>query len=203
MQPFSAPVIIYARYSQAIGYMGGTRNQMSFVVAKAKDGQNPKIVAKRIEDKTGLKARSWDDFKYDTIKYYFEHTGIPINFGITVVLGFIIGSVICGQTFYIFVIENLRQFAALKAIGVTNKQILAMVLTQGLLVGIIGFSIGIGLTSIFMAKASVNVPAFKGFYLPWQVALGSFVAVFLIIIISSLASIRKVLVLDPAIVFRG
>jgi len=203
MQPFSAPVIIYARYSQAINYLGGTRNQMSFVVAKAKDGQDPKIIAKKIEDQTGLKARSWDDFKFDTIKYYFKHTGIPVNFGITVVLGFIIGSVICGQTFYIFVIENLRQFAALKAIGVTNKQILMMVLTQGLLVGIIGFSIGIGLTSLFMAQGSANVPAFKGFYLPWQVALGSFAAVFLIILISSLASIRKVLVLDPAIVFRG
>ncbi len=203
MQPFSAPVIIYSRYSQAINYVGKTRNEMSFVLAKAKDGISPKEVASRIEANTNLKARSWDDFRFDTVSYYFWHTGIPINFGITVILGFIIGAVISGQTFYIFVIENLRQFAALKAIGVTNKQILTMVLTQGAVVGFVGFSIGIGLTSVFLAKASVSIPAFKGFYLPWQIALGTFAAVFLIIIISSLVSIRKVLVLDPAIVFRG
>ena len=35
--------------------------------------------------------------------------------GITVALGFIVGAAVVGQTFYIFVLENLRQFGALKA----------------------------------------------------------------------------------------
>ena len=39
-----------------------------------------------------------------------EKTGIPINFGITVVLGFIVGTAIAGQTFYLFTVENLKQF---------------------------------------------------------------------------------------------
>lgn len=202
-QPFSVPVIIFARYSQAIKYLPPGRNKMSFVLAKVKEDFDLNEVAKKIEEQTNLKAKTWRQFKADTINYFMTHTGIPINFGITVLLGFIIGAVISGQTFYIFVIENLRQFGTLKAIGVNNRKIIMMVLTQAAVVGFIGFSIGIGLTSIFFSKVGKSVPAFQGFYLYWQVVVGTAAAVFLIMIIASFASIRKVFKLDPAIVFRS
>jgi putative ABC transport system permease protein len=176
---------------------------MSFVVAKTQDGFNVKDVAKKISKQTNLKAQTWEEFRDETFNYYISHTGIAINFGITVLLGFIIGAVISGQTFYIFVVENLKQFGALKALGVTNKKILQMVLTQAAVVGSIGYAFGIGLTSIFFKNVSGGASAFKGFFLPWQVVVGVAVAVVLIMIISSVISIRKVFVLDPAIVFRG
>jgi putative ABC transport system permease protein len=49
-----------------------------------------------------------------------------------VLLGFIVGAAVTAQTFYLFVIENLRQFGALKAIGATNRQIGTMVMLQAL-----------------------------------------------------------------------
>ena len=57
-----------------------------------------------------------------TIDYYLRYTGIPFNFGITALLGFLVGTAIAGQTFYNFTIENLKQFGALKAMGMTNLQ---------------------------------------------------------------------------------
>jgi putative ABC transport system permease protein len=126
-----------------------------------------------------------------------------VNFGITVALGFIVGAAVVGQTFYIFVLENLRQFGSLKAIGVTNRTILRMVLLQSMVVAGIGYAMGIGLCAAFFeltSRISINL---RGFELPWQVAAGTAGAVFVIIIIASLASVRKVMVLDPAIVFRG
>ena len=202
-QPFSVPVIIFARYSQAIKYLPSGRNKMSFVLAKTKDGFDSNEVANKIEEQTNLKAETWQEFKADTIDYFMTHTAIPINFGVTVLLGFIIGVVISGQTFYIFVIENLRQFGTLKAIGINNRKIVMMVLTQAMMVGFIGFGIGIGLTSIFFSRVGQSVPAFQGFYLYPQVVIGTAVAVFLIMIIASFASVRKVFTLDPAIVFRS
>jgi putative ABC transport system permease protein len=126
-----------------------------------------------------------------------------VNFGITVALGFIVGAAVVGQTFYIFVLENLRQFGALKAMGVSNGTILRMVLLQALIVASIGYAIGIGLCAGFFevsSRVSINL---RGFELPWQVAVGTAIAVLIIIIIASIASIRKVMVVDPAIVFRG
>ncbi len=200
---FSSPVLMYSRYSEAVRYVAQSRNKMSFVIAKAKEGADVEEVVKKINEQTDLKAQTWEEFKNSTLTYYLTHTGIAINFGITVLLGFIIGAVISGQTFYIFVVENLRQFAVLKAIGITNKKILKMVLTQAAVVGSIGYAIGIGLTSIFFSKVSGGASAFKGFYLPWEIALGSAFAVVLIMIIVSFISVRKVFVTDPAIVFRG
>jgi len=41
------------------------------------------------------------------------------------------------------------------------------------------------------------------FFMPWQVLVMTAIAVFLIVLLASLLSIRRVLVVDPAIVFRG
>ena len=67
---------------------------------------------------------------WDCIRYYLKNTGIPINFGITIAVALIVGTVVAGQTFYLFTVENLKQFGALKAIGVTNWRLIGMILLQ-------------------------------------------------------------------------
>jgi putative ABC transport system permease protein len=201
--PFTTFPVVYTKYSSAMNYIGRMRKQMSFVLVHACPGEEPHALAKKISAETGLKALTWQDFSFATIGFYLKRTGIPVNFGITVALGFIVGAAVVGQTFYIFVLENLRQFGSLKAIGVTNRTILRMVLLQSMVVAGIGYAIGIGLCAAFFeltSRVSINL---RGFELPWQVAAGTAGAVFVIISIASLASVRKVMVLDPAIVFRG
>jgi putative ABC transport system permease protein len=200
--PFLTFPIVYMKYSEVKRVVPPTRNMMSFILVKS-DGTIPaEHLTQRIADKTGLQAVTKQDFLWQNITYYLENTGIAINFGITVMLGFVIGAVVCGQTFYLFVVENLKQFGALKAIGVTNGQALKMVLLQAIVVAILGYGIGIGLAALFF-ESMKDVPAFKGFVMLWQVAAGTFVAIVMIIFLSILASMRKVFVLDPAIVFRG
>mgnify|MGYP006952977964 FL=1 len=41
------------------------------------------------------------------------------------------------------------------------------------------------------------------FFMPWQVLALTAAAVFVIVLVASVLSVRKVLVLDPAVVFRG
>ena len=201
--PFTTYPIVYTKYSSALNYIGRTRKQMSFVLVHARPQMDPHVLAQRISAETGLKALTCSDFALATIGYYLKRTGIPVNFGITVALGFIVGAAVVGQTFYIFVIENLRQFGALKAMGVANGTILRMVLLQAIVVASIGYAIGIGLCAGFFeitSRISINL---RGFELPWQVATGTACAILVIIVIASFASIRKVMVVDPAIVFRG
>jgi putative ABC transport system ATP-binding protein len=81
--------------------------------------------------------------------YFMKHTGIPLNFGIAVALGFIVGTAIAGQTFDNFTLDNLRYFGALKAMGASNSTLLGMILLQALVVGIIGYGLGVGAASLF------------------------------------------------------
>ena len=103
---------------------------------------------------------------------------------------------------YIFTIENLKQFGALKAIGVTNWRITGMIVLQALTVGVFGFSVGSGLCALFFA-ITLNNPATRGLVLMWQNMMGVGVAILLVVILASLLSVRRVLVSEPAEVFRG
>lgn len=194
--------IVYVSYNTALEITPPQRNKLSFILVKAKPGFTMDQVKKNIEEKTGLHAFTQKEFAWQSINYYLTRTGIPINFGITIMLGAIIGAAITAQTFYIFVVENLKQFAAMKAVGVTNKQLFKLVIIQASIVGAIGYSLGIGLTALFFFITK-NTPALKGFILHWEVMLISFVTIVIIILLSIIFSLRKVFKLDPAIVFRG
>ena len=142
------------------------------------------------------------EFAWQTIFYYIAHTGIPVNFGITIMIALVVGTVVAGQTFYIFTLENLKQFGAVKAIGASNARITGMILLQALRVGAIGYSIGIAMTAAFFEVTKGNLDL-RGFVLFWQIAAGTGAVVLFIVMAASLMSISRVLVLEPAVVFRG
>ena len=198
---FQSFPVVYTRYSQAVRFAPPERKVLSFVLAEPAPGVAAAELAERIRSQTGLQALSRDAFLDKTIRYYLLNTGIPINFGITVGLGFLVGTAIAGQTFYLFIVENLRQFGALKAMGTGNGTILLMVLAQALHVGLVGLGVGVGLAALF----GWGTRSFSklSFYMPWQVLVITAVAVFLIVLLASLLSIRRVFIVDPAIVFRG
>lgn len=194
--------IVYTRYSQAITYMPPERRILPFLLAKAQDGVDPCELCQRIHAATDLKAETRTQFMWTTVKYYLSNTGIPINFGLTILLGFMVGTLVAGQTFYLFTIENLPHFAMLKAMGTSNRRIMRMLLLQAFAVGVIGYGLGLGPSSLcarYVSTHSVRL----AFYMPWPVLLVTAVSMVMIVVTFSLFSIRRVLVEEPAIVFRG
>lgn len=199
--PFVSFPIIHARYSEAVNFQGRERNQLAYVLVRAREGIETEDLARRIERSTGLKARTTNEFVWDCIGYYMRNTGIPVNFGITIAIALIVGLAVAGQTFYMFTIENLRQFGALKAIGVTNGRLIGMVLLQALTAGAIGYALGSGMAATFFAVMSQKI-ATRGIIMPWQILaiVGALMATVTFVV--SLISVRRVLVLEPASVFR-
>ena len=201
--PFTTLPVIYTRYSQATIYAPHERNMLSFVLAGAAKSSDSKQLCSRIAEQTSLKAMTSNEFLWFNVGHYLRNTGIPVNFGITVGLGFVVGAAIAGQTFYLFTIENLKQFGSLKAMGVTNARLIGMVLLQALAVGVMGFGIGIGLAAAFFETTErLQNVALRGMYLPWQVVAVTGLAVGLIVLIASMLSLRRVLVLEPGMVFK-
>jgi putative ABC transport system permease protein len=199
--PFTSFPVFYTRYSQALDFVGRQRKLLSFVLVKKAPGVSDVDLTKGIKATTGLKAVTSGTFGWMSIWYYIKHTGIPINFGLTVGIALIVGTVVAGQTFYLFTLENLKQFGALKAMGATNLRLVGMILLQALVVGAIGYSFGMGLTAIFFVVSRSD--ATRGFFMFWQAMAGTLAVVVFIVMFASLLSIRKVLVLEPAMVFRG
>jgi putative ABC transport system permease protein len=200
--PFQTMPVMYTAYSQTTWYVPRERDTMSFVLAKPEPGLDPHQVCRNIEERTGRMALTRDQFFWKTIGYFLSSTGIPVNFGITIFLGFFVGVAIAGQTFYLFTVENLRQFGSLKAMGLSNARIVGMILLQALVVGLIGYALGVGLTAIYFFATNQRTQL-AGLNMIWEVMAGTGAAVLLIVVLASLVSIRKVLILEPAVVFRG
>ncbi|SJM90248.1 conserved membrane hypothetical protein [Crenothrix polyspora] len=197
---FQSQPVIYTTYSRAKTYAPKERKLLSFVLVKAKKGQDLAELTRRIRATTGLAAYTQNGFKELTYTYFLKNTGIPINFGTSVALGFIVGAAIAGQTFYNFTLENIRQFGVLKAMGASNSILLRMILLQALVVGSIGYGLGVGLTVLFGHLTRNTILAFK---FPWQLLIFSGTGVGLICMFAALISIWKVIRLEPAIVFKS
>lgn len=198
---FQSQPVIYTTYSRATQFAPRERKLLSFVLVKAGEGQDARAVADRIEATTGLMAQLRDEFKWATVMYFMKNTGIPINFGIAVLLGFFVGLAIAAQTFYQFTLENIRHFGALKAMGAGNGLLLRMILLQAVIVGALGYGLGVG-AAAFMGYR-VGTATELAFFMPWQLLVVAAVAILLIVTLSAGISLSKVMRLEPGIVFKG
>jgi putative ABC transport system permease protein len=191
---------IYTTYFRAIGFAPANRRTLSMVLVKAAPEQDVLQLKQRIETETGLSAYTPEEFSWKTLNYWMNQTGIPINFGIAILLGFLVGVAIAGQMFYNFTLDNLKYFGAMKAMGCTSVQLLVMVALQGLAAGVLGLGLGLGLTAAFGLSVPPDKLAFK---LTWHLPLLSAGAVTIIVVGASLLSMLKVIRLDPKEVFSG
>jgi putative ABC transport system permease protein len=140
-----------------------------------------------------------DQFSRKTARYILTQTGILINFAIAIGLGFLVGAAIAGQTFFNFVADNLRYFAALKAIGATDARLASMVLAQALTAAATGFGLGAGMASLF----GQGVGDTLAFHMPWPLLAAAAAGVLGIAAGAALVSIRRLQRLEPASVFKA
>lgn len=192
--------VIFTTYQRAMYWDKSQRRLLSYALVKAKEGQDVPELIERIKRQTGLAAYTGEQFANMTMRYVAERTGIAVNFGIAILLGFIVGTAVAGQTFYNFTLENIRYFGVLKAMGTSDSRLLRMILLQAMVVGFIGYGLGVGAAAVFGAAVKNTELAF---FMPWQLLVVSAGAILMICVISALVSVRKVMKLEPAVVFKA
>lgn len=196
---FVTQPMIFTTYSRAQQYQPATRRTLTYILVKVKDGYDKAAVAASIKNSTRLSALTQPEFENLTLTYWMTNTGIPINFGISVLLGFLVGAAVAGQTFYSFTRDNIKQFAVLKAMGVKNRVLLGMILLQALVVGLVGYGLGAGATALFGHLMKGGPLAF---YFHPEILLFSAAGIFIIVLLAALLASRTVLKLEPAVVFK-
>ncbi len=197
---FQSQPVIYTTFARAMEFAPKERNSLSFILVKVAPGQEIQEVAKRIQQVTGLAAYTTSQFRNLTVQYYLTKTGIPINFGVAVFLGFVIGSAICGQSFFSYIHDHLRYFATFKAMGATSNLLRNMVWVQASLVATLGWSLGMGLTALFAFCAADSELSFT---LPWWLFAFSGASLYGITLLAAWASVLQVTRLDPSMVFQS
>ncbi len=192
--------VVYTTYTRGLQYAPRERKLMNYVMVKLKPGTDLEQARTEIEKATGLRARTGDEFEQITADYILNETGILVNFGLAVFLGFVVGTLVAGQMLYNFTLDNLRYYGTLKAMGASNMKLVGMVLAQAMVVAVLGYGLGLGAGS-YLGK--IVGDAGLAFRMPWQVPVFAGVAIVVCCLIAALISIRRVIQLEPAVVFRA
>ena len=179
-----------------------TRDAVMFYLISLKPGFDARQAALDLADTAPFPHYSvWlaEDFSIQSQMYWLVESGAGIGSGFASLLALIVGIVITSQTLSGAILASLKEFAALRALGVSQRSLRAVVIEQSLWVG----SIGLSVTALLILGIAWLGDAFYiAMDFPWWM-LGSVSALILLIaLISGLLSLRPLLNADPASLLR-
>ncbi len=197
---FGIPTL-YTTYNRALQYLPNTRFTIANVLVEPKSEADISGIKDQIS-KIGYLGLTDREFQEKTANFYIFNTGAGVNILMMMLIGFLVGLSISGQTFYTFILENLDKFGALKAIGAKNSELVHMILFQTSFSSFIGYGLGVGCSSLFIFLGKRYVPSYTAELGYWNLGL-AFLMVLIIAGVSSLLAVRKVIRVQPFDILRG
>ena len=136
----------------------------------------------------------------DEQAFWKEHTPVGWIFLLGVVLGFVVGVVICFQVLSSDIRDHLSEYATLKAIGYGNSYLVKVVVRQASLLAVLGFLPSVACADGLYAvlRWAVGLPM----KLDGTTVLLVFGLTMLMCLSSAYLAIRKLFKADPAELFR-
>ena len=146
--------------------------------------------------------RVWtkQEFIDNEIHFWLVYTPLGFVFGTGLVVGFIVGVVICSQILYTGVIDRMPLFGTLKAIGYTNGYLIRLVIGEAVLLSLLAFVPG-GLIAARLYAFLESVIGFRMFLTAGRVVLVLAMTAGMSMA-AALIALRKALSADPAEVFK-
>ncbi|MFA5731408.1 MAG: ABC transporter permease [Acidithiobacillus sp.] len=197
---FGLPTL-YTTYNRATQDLPSTRYLISYILVQPKSTRDIAAIEQQVKQ-LGYLALTDQQFITRNDRFYEFQTGMGTNILIMTLISFLVGLSIAGETFYMFVLDNLEHFGALKAIGAKSGELIQMIIFQSLVVGFLGFGFGVLLSSTMIAIGKMKIAN----YAAMVTYENLFLALIMVLIISAFSSyigIRKVIRIDPFDVFRG
>jgi putative ABC transport system permease protein len=194
--------IAFATLDTAIEFLElDPRTMRTFFVVTVDDPSNADSVARRVElGAPGVQMISGEDFAKETRDRILSNI-LPILI-VVLIVAFVVGLAVAGLTIYTATVEKSREYGILKAEGFTNPYLYRVVFEQSMITGILGFSLGAGVTVLLAPFAQDAVPQFV-VWVRWQDILGIAGATLLMALIAAYIPVRRLSNIDPVMVFKG
>jgi putative ABC transport system permease protein len=192
--------LLFTTYSTAERILLPERRRLTFVLVAALPGTDPRTLAARIEQVTGLRARASEDFKADTVRWMLRNSE-DVGDAITMLtIAMLVGFGVTGVMMFMFTTENLKFYAVLNAMGATSRALLGVILVQAGLCALIGTGFGLGVCAI--AGRIFGAYDFP-YRMMWFAPVFGGVAVVLVTLAAAALSIWPVLKMRPASFLAG
>lgn len=197
--PFG-PSYAFAEFDLARLLLHVDSDRASFILVGVDKGSDPMEVSARIQKAfPEVKVMTQREFAKSTLRFILLRTPIGITFGTSAMFGLIIGFVIVALTTFSSVVDNIREFGTLKAIGATTFDLAKLLLAQSVAYALLGSLIG--LTVITRVADAVRSPKF-GILISPELAIGTTIVMIVLCIVASSFALLRLAKLEPAMVFR-
>ena len=126
-----------------------TGDETTYFLVNLKDDADANAVAHELNDRHPYKRYSvWlaRDFSIQSQLYWLMESGAGTGAGVATLLGLIVGVVITSQTLAASVLASIKEFAALRALGISRTTLRQIVLEQAFWIGLAGLLITAVLT---------------------------------------------------------
>ncbi len=200
IRSFTTSPWVFASYRNAQYLSGFAEDATNYVIGRLHPDADPARVRDalaQILPRTDVYLS--EQFATRTRDYWMFTTGAGASVLISAVLGLLVGVVIVAQVLYATTVDHLPEFGTLSAMGAPRAFIYKVILGQAVISATLGGLPGIAV-SMIIAKGSESTAA-AILVPPWLVAplYGITLAM---CILASVASIRKAMSIDPAMVFQ-
>lgn len=197
--PF-APAYAFAEQSLAREILKLPEDKHTFLMVKAAPGV----------ELTGLRARlqkelpdalvmTREEYLSEILRYILTATQIGVSFGMSTFMGLLVGLITVALSMFSSVIDNMRQFGTVKAIGATTGDLARLLFVQAMVYGVVGSLIGLGMMAA-MVQGIRNAQLTP--ILP-TVSIGiTFALMVGVCLLASVLALLRLRKLEPAMVFR-
>lgn len=192
---------VFTTYADAHEYLGLGPEQTTYLLCRVAPGHDVEAVRDALRARLP-EADVWtrQAFSAHCRAYWILQTGAGGAILTAGLLGFVVGVVIVSQTIYATTMENLEEYATLRAMGAPRRFLGGIVLIQALLGGAGGYLVGLLLSIPVLASMRGAIPWVQT---PWWMPLVMLGASLAMGCAASLTSIRTVLRVEPGKVFRA
>jgi len=202
VKSFTTAPILFTSFDLAqriVTYVGS--GSTVFVVARVKPGAKAESVVERLGNRLkGVDVFTSSDFSMKTRKYWAIETGVGFSFMLTIVISFLVGMLIVGQTIYNSTMEHIKEFGTLKALGASNLDIYKIIFSQAMINAMLGYIVSLAVTI-----ATVKIYEMGGMVMvvEWWINLLVLGLTLIMCLTAAFVSVRRIKSIDPAILFRG
>src|SRR5213595_2714385 len=192
---------LFTSYRNAIRYLGFGPDDAMYVVLRVSKGSSVADVKQSLQERLPeVDVLTRDEFAHKSRMYWTIKTGAGGAILTAAVLGFLIGLVVVSQTIYANTMENIEEYATLKALGASQAFVARIVLSQALICGMIGSVLGLLAVIPSINYAKSLIPWIQA---PWWLPGAMVVPSLAMCSLASIVSVRSALTVEPGRVFRA
>lgn len=197
--PF-APGFAFAEQTLAREILRQPPDKHTFIVVKVRPGESKEAVRERLQVALpDTRVMTREEYLHEILNYILTATQIGMSFGTSTFMGLLVGLITVALTMFSSVVDNMRQFGTIKAIGATTLDLALLLFVQAIVYGVVGSIIGLGLMAS-MVQGIRNAQLTP--ILPPEaigITIGLMVGTCLVASTLALMRLRS---LEPAMVFR-